>query len=184
MEPSLLIVDDEAEITDLYAMWLADDYDVHVAHDADSALDEIAEREFDAVMLDHRLSDGSGDDVLLSLRSRGYDGPIALVTAVPPDFDILEMGFDDYVEKPVGRDALVDTVADLVETASYDELHRRLTARKVSRNVLRVEKTRATLDESDEFARLQREIERLEAELEARADAVRTATLDRRPAND
>jgi CheY-like chemotaxis protein len=35
------------------------------------------------------------------------DGQVAMVTAVEPDFDIIEMGFDDYLQKPVSADDLV-----------------------------------------------------------------------------
>lgn len=43
----------------------------------------------------------SGNEVLDKMRIAGYDWCVAMVTTVEPDLDILEMGFDDYLVKPV-----------------------------------------------------------------------------------
>nr|WP_276516763.1 HalX domain-containing protein [Halomicroarcula pellucida] len=54
--------------------------------------------------------------------------------------------------------------------AEYDETYRELSQKRVKRNVLEQEKAPPELGESEEFRRLQADIERLEAQLEEIAD--------------
>lgn len=65
--------------------------------------------EFDVVLLDIGLPDGSGLDLVKSLRSRGKMVPILLLTArdAPNDKVVgLDSGADDYVVKPFDLDEL------------------------------------------------------------------------------
>lgn len=166
--PTVLIVDDDREITNLYATWLGDRYDVRTAYGGEEAL-EVFRRErnaIDAVLLDRLMPDLPGETVLVSIRDAGFDCPVALVTGVTPDFDVLDRGFDDYVRKPVSRETLLATVEGLLDLDSYDALMRELSSKRVRRNVLRVEKCEAELAASEAFARLERDIERLERRVE------------------
>ena len=92
-----------------------------------------------------------------------------MVTAVNPDFDIIDLRIDDYVVKPVTRAELRETVDRLLKLEEYNERMQDLTSKKLKRNVLEVEKTRAELSESDEFEQLQSEISALESELDTLA---------------
>jgi YesN/AraC family two-component response regulator len=92
-----------------------------------------------------------------------------MVTAVNPDFDIIDLRIDDYVVKPVTRAQLRETVARLVTLDEYNERMQRLTSKKLKRNVLQVEKTRAALQDSEEFRQLAAEIEQLETEVDSLA---------------
>lgn len=98
---------------------------------------------------------------MYGIEERGLDCRVALVTAVNPDFDLIDLCIDDYVLKPVTREKLRKTVARLVTLREYNEQMQSLTAKRLRRNVLEVEKTRASLQESDEFQRLETEIEEL-----------------------
>jgi len=104
--PLVLVVEDEPDLADLYAAWLGDEYRVRTAYGGQEALDELdeADDEVDAILLDRRMPGLSGDEVLAAVRERGIDCRVAMVTAVEPDFDILKMGFDDYLVKPVTSD--------------------------------------------------------------------------------
>ena len=117
---TVLVVEDERELADLFADWLSDPYDVRTAYTADEALDELDES-VDVVLLDRRLPERSGDDVLEEIHAGGYDCQVAMVTAVDPDFDVLELGIDDYVVKPVGREDLEDLVSRLLARSLYSE---------------------------------------------------------------
>jgi DNA-binding response OmpR family regulator len=107
----------------------------------------------------------SGDDVLEHIRTEELDCRVAMVTAVEPDFDILEMGFDAYLSKPVRSEQLRETVANLLERSAYDDLLQQYYALVEKRATLDATKTRAELANSDEYERLSAEIERLRAEL-------------------
>jgi two-component system response regulator AdeR len=154
--PGILIVEDEPDLAALYADWLADEYAVEVANtaaDATATLDET----IDIVLLDRRLSDGSGDSVLATIRERGFSCRVAMVTAVEADFDIIELGFDDYLVKPVTSEALCDAVDRLLRRKSYNQELQEFFALASTKAVLEAEKTTAELAASDRYARLERE---------------------------
>ena len=158
--PKVLIVDDERNLADLHARWLEDVYRVGVAYHGDEAIDAL-DHSVEVVLLDRRMPGLSGDEVLEVVRERGYGCRVAMVTAVEPDFDILDMGFDDYLLKPVSFDELKATVDRLLTRNSYDEQvdeYARLLSKKAT---LETEKNRRQLEESRAFAELESRIERL-----------------------
>ena len=162
---SVLVVDDEERAADTYANVLSAEYDTRTAYSGEEALDLAETADFDVVLLDRRMPELTGDDVLAAIQQRAGDSRVAMVTAVTPDFDIVELGIDDYIVKPVGRENLHETVDRLLALDAYDERQRELSSLEVKRNVLELEKSAAELKESDEFARLERRIAELEAEL-------------------
>ena len=101
----------------------------------------------------------SGDEVLAELRSGSADARVALVTAVRPDFDVVEMGIDDYVQKPLRRADLHRTVERLLQVADYDAELREYYALVAKRAVLEAEKHRPELEDSEAFATLESRIE-------------------------
>jgi len=98
-----LIVDDEREVADAYALRLRGYCDIETAYGGAEALSVVENSAIDIVLLDRYMPDMSGDEVLRELDERGYYGRVVMVTAVDPDFDVLEMPFDDYLCKPVDR---------------------------------------------------------------------------------
>lgn len=118
---TVLIVDDEPELIELYASWLAADYDTRIATDGESALDQLT-AEIDVVLLDRRMPALSGDELLKEIRDRDLGCRVAMVTAIEPGVDVLEMGFDDYVTKPVTKPEIRGLVANLVALQRHDEL--------------------------------------------------------------
>lgn len=103
-KPTILIVDDEQDLADLYAMWLSK-YMTLTAYNGQTALDHMNE-DIDIVLLDRNMPDYSGDEVLEQFREDGYDAFVVMVTAVSPDTDIADMPFDDYVTKPMTKPKL------------------------------------------------------------------------------
>ena len=164
-KPLVLVVEDEPDLADLYATWLRDDYDVRVAYGGREALDSL-DNDVSVVLLDRRMPDLSGDEVLAALRERGIECRVAMVTAVEPDFDIIEMGFDDYLVKPVSKDALHDTVSNLLVRNEYDHGVQRLFALASKKALLESEKSEAELEDHEEYQTLSRELERLRSEVD------------------
>jgi len=117
--PQILIVEDETDLADLYAIYLSDLCEVQTANDGEAAL-ELVTNDTDVVLLDRRMPDMTGDEVLEEIRARGIDCRVAMITAVEPDLDIVEMPFDDYLVKPVTREDLHSLVEVLVRRAGYD----------------------------------------------------------------
>ena len=167
-EATVLVAEDEQHLADLYTDYLAEHYDVVTAYGGEAAVEVLHDenRGVDVALLDRRMPDLSGDKVLADINENGCDCRVAMVTAVNPGFDIIDMGCDDYLVKPVSRDDLLDVVERLLKLSKYSEKHQQLTSKKLKRNVLKVEKSAAELERSDRFKRLTGEIEGLEADLD------------------
>ncbi|KTG08245.1 HalX domain-containing protein [Haloferax profundi] len=164
-QPMVLIVEDEPDLADLYATWLRDDYRVRVAYGGREALDELDD-EVDVVLLDRRMPDLSGDEALTEIRNRGFDCRVAMVTAVEPDFDIIAMGFDDYLVKPVSREALTETVSNLILRNAYDVGIQDLFSLASKKALLEAEKDEATLEDNEEYQALTERLDELRGELD------------------
>ncbi|MFB6297685.1 MAG: response regulator transcription factor [Salinirussus sp.] len=165
IRPTVLIVDDEERVADTYALRLDTEYETQTAYGGEAALEAI-DSDVDAVLLDRRMPDIHGDDVLDEIRDRGYDGAVIMTTAVDPDLNILEMDFDDYLCKPIDQDTLVETIDQHIESGSDREERLNEFLRITSKiSVLKEQKTRAELDTSDEYRHLQERAESLAREL-------------------
>jgi len=118
--PSVLAVDDDRDLADTYALWLDDEFDVETTYGGDEALERIDD-DVDVVLLDRRMPGMSGGDVLDAIRERDLGCRVAMLTAVEPSDDIVDMPFDAYVTKPVTKDDLVDVVEDLYTRLELDD---------------------------------------------------------------
>ena len=163
--PLILVVEDEPDLADLYAAWLGGDYRVRTAYGGREALDALDD-EIDAMLLDRRMPGLSGDEVLDEVRDRGIDCRVAMVTAVEPDFDIIKMGFDDYLVKPVSKESLRETVVSLLERNQYEEGAQELYSVASKKAVLEAEKRQAELEENEEYQRLKERYDDLKEELD------------------
>ncbi|MEA5387404.1 response regulator [Haloarculaceae archaeon H-GB11] len=175
---TVLVVDDEVHLADLYADYLDGEHEVRTAYGGDEALDALDE-DVDVVLLDRRMPVTSGNEVLAAIEERGLECQVAMVTAVDPDFDVLDMGCDDYLVKPVERDDLLRTIDRLLKISTYTDRYRELTAKKLKRNILEVEKSRVELRENEQFQTLRSDIERLKADIEDIADDLGSETIKR-----
>lgn len=164
-DATVLIVDDEQPITDAYAQWLEDDYEVRTAYSGSEALEKLDE-EVDAVLLDRRMPNLSGEDVLARIHEQGLNCRVALVSAVEPDFDILELGFDAYLEKPVSEaEELLETVETLLKRSTYDSQMQRFLSLANKKAALETKKSPEELDANDEYAQLTEELAELRSQL-------------------
>jgi DNA-binding response OmpR family regulator len=118
--PVVLVVDDDQALADTCEYWLREEYEVRVAYGGREALERVDD-DVDVVLLDRRMPDLSGDEVLEAIDDRGLDCRIAMMTAVAPDTDIVEMPFDEYLVKPVDEGSVTETVEELLVRAEFDE---------------------------------------------------------------
>lgn len=103
MNAHILIIDDDTELCDLLQRYLATQgFDVACSHDGKEALREVADTQYDALVLDIMLPGMQGLDVLRRLRESN-NTPVLMLTARGDDTDRivgLELGADDYLPKP------------------------------------------------------------------------------------
>ena len=114
----VLVVDDEAQIRRALRVALrANGYDVEEAETGEEALDAVATRPPDLVILDLGLPDLDGTEVCRRIREGGSDVAIFMVTARDEELDRvvgLDVGADDYLAKPFGLAELTARVRALL----------------------------------------------------------------------
>jgi DNA-binding response OmpR family regulator len=112
-EATVLVVDDERNVTQLARMYLtADGFHVETAANGEQALDRIQATHPDIVVLDLMMPGMDGWEVCRRLRSTA-DTPVIMLTARADDVDKivgLELGADDYLTKPFNPRELVARV--------------------------------------------------------------------------
>jgi DNA-binding response OmpR family regulator len=162
-QTTILVVDDERDIADLYTTWLEMDCEVRTAYGGEEALQKVDE-DVDIVFLDRQMPDYAGDEVLERIRDRGLDCRVVMVTAVDPDFDIVSMEFDDYLTKPVMREDLSDAVESMRERDDYDQTLQEYFALTSKKATLEAEKTPSELQESTEYQEMVDRVDELESE--------------------
>lgn len=100
----LLVVEDDGSIRESLVDYFSDrEWLVREAADYASAQTALKEAQFDMVLLDLRLPDGDGLDVLRTLRKGGDKTPVIVLTArgeVDQRVLGLKIGADDYLVKP------------------------------------------------------------------------------------
>src|SRR6056297_1474488 len=151
--PTVLIVDDEGDIADMCTFQLQDRYDVRTVYGGQEAIETVDE-DVDVVLLDRRMPGLSGNEVLDRIRADGYDCRVIMVTAIDPEFDIIEMPFDDYLCKPVDKETLQEAIEQQLTAKQYDETVSELFRATSKLTVLESEMSGAELEASEEYQRL------------------------------
>ncbi|MFD0744541.1 response regulator transcription factor [Phytohabitans flavus] len=100
----VLVAEDEPAFSDAVVYMLErEGLSAAVAADGHAALEQASTGEFDLVLLDLMLPGMSGLDVLRTLRRRGQDMPVLVVSARDAEIDkvvAIELGANDYITKP------------------------------------------------------------------------------------
>ena len=162
--PTVLIVDDEQEVADVYAFRLKRSYDVRTAYGGQQAVDAVDDN-VDVVLLDRRMPEMSGDEVLEEIRADGYDCRVIMTTAVEPEFEIIEMPFDDYLCKPIEQATLTEALDKQLTAKQYDATVSDLFRATSKLSVLEAQRTAEELEDSAEYQQLKQLTD------EARSDA-------------
>jgi len=156
----VLVADDDEAFAETVALYLESDWDVVLAHDGDEAVEAYGPH-VDVVLLDRRMPTVSGDEALSELREQDGEARIAMMTAVDPDLDIVDMDFDMYLTKPVDRDELVGAVEDLSTRATYARELQALFSLGSKLAALHSRHAADELEADERYQRLQDEFSRL-----------------------
>ena len=148
---TVLLVDDDPGVCSFVRRALkAEGYEVFCAHTAAEAEELLGDEELsmDLVLLDVGLPDRTGWDVLQRLRAAGDATPVVFLSAqheVPDRVRGLELGADDYLQKPFRPEELSARIAavlrrhDRLPTYRVGPLQLSLSERTVSLGERRVE---------------------------------------------
>jgi DNA-binding NtrC family response regulator len=132
--PVILVVDDQKNIlTSLSTMLDLEGFQPMVAGGGRVALDKLSKFEVDAVLLDVRMPDMNGMDVLAQVREKHPDLPVIMMSghaSLETAVLAIQAGAHDFIEKPVGTDRLLVTLRNALRyhdlRASHQNLEKRL----------------------------------------------------------
>jgi DNA-binding response OmpR family regulator len=160
---TVLLVDDEPKLLDLYESFLQDTYEVITATCGTEGIAVSNDRDVDVAILDRRMPGLSGTEVLEELRNQDPSVKVLMLTAVEPDFDIVRMEFDTYLNKPVSQSELQSNIEELLALESFTSTVREYHALLRKEATLRQSKTTLELERNDTFENLEDKIADLEA---------------------
>ncbi len=118
--PQVLLVDDERRLREVVTLFLSEAYDVKQAATGAEAIRIVRREPVAAVVLDYRLPDRSGLEVLIEIRSARPRLPVVMMTGYGSEAlcaSALRLGVRDYFPKPVNIGDLLDAVRRLVPEA-------------------------------------------------------------------
>jgi two-component system, NtrC family, nitrogen regulation response regulator NtrX len=115
----ILLVDDERSIRETLRMILEyEQYQVEEAASGHEALAKASERIPEAILLDVKMPDMDGLQVLRVLRERGYDCPVVVISGhgdVATAVEATRLGAFDFLEKPLQRERVLLTLRNAIE---------------------------------------------------------------------
>ncbi len=125
MPNKILIVDDEPFNLDLLEQELADlGYASARAASGQQALEKITAHEPDLILLDFRMPEMSGIDVLREIRRRKNDLPVIMITAygtIDVAVEAVKAGADDFVTKPFDPEHLAVVIKKALERSQLKQ---------------------------------------------------------------
>jgi two-component system response regulator AtoC len=119
----VLVVDDEESVRESFRLVLDEDYDILDAPDGARALEILRASQVDAVLLDIRLPEMDGIEVLERIKALDDSIEVILVTAVKTvrtAVAAMKLGAFDYLTKPFEDEELLSLVRRAVEKRSLE----------------------------------------------------------------
>ena len=120
----ILIVDDELSMREFLEVLLSrEGYRITCAENGGRALDLIAQDQFDLLLLDIRLGDMSGIEVLKAAKTQNPQTIVIMISAyasAETAVEAMNEGAYDYVPKPFDKDELIQTVARALELKTLE----------------------------------------------------------------
>jgi two-component system OmpR family response regulator len=126
----LLLVEDDPRISGFLLKGLREDqHVVHLIEDGPAALDQAANANYNAVVLDLMLPGLDGFDVCRGIRNQGVDTPVLVISArgaVRDRVRALDCGADDYLVKPFAFEELLARLRALDRRGRNRQISREL----------------------------------------------------------
>ncbi|MEM2933557.1 MAG: response regulator [Methanocellales archaeon] len=158
----VMIVDDERDVVNLFEEMLSDNYQVIKAYSGEECLEKLKLEKPDLILLDILMPEMNGWQVLEKIKQYPElkDIPVIMLTAVKPDFSILQKGIENYIVKPVARGELINTVNEFFKAReAMAQFEARALARGVAKDLVVEYKEKARqLDVSEKLSTLLKQI--------------------------
>jgi two-component system, NtrC family, nitrogen regulation response regulator NtrX len=151
---TVLVVDDERAIRESLRMILEyEGYRVEEADGGRAALARLADRRPDAVMLDIKMPEIDGLELLTAFRERGYEMPVVIITGhgdVTTAIEATKRGAFDFLEKPLQRERVLVSLRNATEAQRLRSENRslRLEPDELIGTSLALRRLRETIDKA------------------------------------
>ncbi|MBS1169770.1 MAG: sigma-54-dependent Fis family transcriptional regulator [Burkholderiaceae bacterium] len=160
--PRILVVDDEADLRELFEITLVRmGLDVDVADCVAAARLHLANNEYALVITDMRLPDGNGMELVQEIGARMNSTPVVVITAFGSADNAvaaLKAGAFDYISKPVALDQMRTMVKSALRLNAMGETNSRAARQKNRRDTA---PHSVLIGESAAMQHLRKQIERL-----------------------
>ncbi len=128
--PHLLLVDDEPRLlSSLHELLRDRGYHLVTAASGSEAVAHLSKLRFDLVLLDLRLPDIGGHEIMDFINERGIDAEVIVMsgeTGIEAAIGAVKRGAYDYLRKPYGREELLQTVANALRQRRLAAANRRI----------------------------------------------------------
>ncbi|WP_313704868.1 EAL domain-containing protein [Massilia sp.] len=129
-QPRLLLVDDEPRLlASLYELLRDRDYHLTTASSGAEAIAHLSTLRFDLVLLDLRLPDIGGHEIMDFINAKGIDADVIVMSGevgIDAAIGALKRGAYDYLRKPYAREELLKTVGNALEQRRLAASHARI----------------------------------------------------------
>ena len=116
----ILLVDDERGFVDVISKRMSKrNFDVTKAYSGEEALQALRKTDFDAVILDLKMEDMDGIEILKIFKKIVPDLPVIMLTGHGSEEaarDGIELGASDYLTKPCDFDELIAKIRNIVSS--------------------------------------------------------------------
>jgi len=120
-KPRVLLVEDSAPLAAIYQQYLKNEK-INLSHvdSGEKAKEFISQNIPDLVLLDLNLPDIQGHEILQWIRDKDFPTSVIVVTSnnsIDVAVDMMRMGANDFLDKPVDANRLKTTVLNILETS-------------------------------------------------------------------
>ncbi|MBI4697411.1 MAG: response regulator [Nitrospirae bacterium] len=116
----ILIIDDEPIVrVSCQRTLIGEGYDMKLASSGKEGIQYLEKEAFDLVLLDLKMPDMDGVDVLTKIKATWPETKVIMITGystVETAVKTLKLGAFNYLEKPFTPDLLLDTIKDVFES--------------------------------------------------------------------
>ena len=130
MKGKILIVDDDANMREGVGDILEiEGYETASAAGAAEAVAQVKKTQFDVILMDYNLTDGTGIDAIRKIRELNTESQILMITAhasLDTALKAIQESVDDFLSKPVNFDQLKLAIAKSLDKMRLKQENRRL----------------------------------------------------------
>jgi len=122
----LLVEDDKTFVQILQGFLIKKGFEVDAINCIKDALTSIEKKEYQLILLDYRLPDGIGLDLIKLLRSKNIKTPIIIITSfldIRTAVNAVKMGAFDYITKPIIPDELLMIIQQAISKKEITQLN-------------------------------------------------------------